>query len=102
MVPSFDAINSDSLQSRYKSPSFYCKGYNMNLTVVANECDIALYVCLLKGKFDNNLTWPFPGTVIIELLNQLEDKNHYQHRLTFPPEEKVGQRVINDSNNNEG
>ncbi len=33
---------------------------------------------LMKGDNDGSLSWRFTGTVTIELLNQLEDKNHHK------------------------
>ena len=33
-----------------------------------------------------NLTWPFIGTVEIELLNQLADQNHHLKKLIFTKE----------------
>ena len=32
----------------------------------------------MKGQHDDHLQWPFTGTIIIELLNWLEDKGHYK------------------------
>ncbi len=36
---------------------------------------VSVFACLIKGKYDDNLNWPFVGEIITELLNQLEDKN---------------------------
>ena len=30
----------------------------------------------MKGDNDNNLKWPFKGTIKVSLLNQLEDGQH--------------------------
>ena len=35
----------------------------------------------MKGQHDDHLQWPFTGTIIIELLNWLKDKNHYKRTL---------------------
>ena len=37
---------------------------------------MAVYAKMLNGSFDDNLNWPFLGSITIELLNQLFDKNH--------------------------
>ena len=42
-----------------------------------------MYAYLRKGKYDDYLTWPFTGTATIELLNQLEDKNHFGRELAI-------------------
>ena len=54
----------------------------------------------MRGENDDNLTWPFTGTVVIELLNQLEDKEHYQRKITFVSHEPSSQRVIKKQRSN--
>ena len=38
---------------------------------------ITVGTCLMRGEFDSQLKWPFRGTVTIQLVNQLEDKEHH-------------------------
>ena len=67
------------------SPSFYTspEGYHIRLEVYANGNEdgkpthVSVYVPILEGEHDNTLKWPFTGTYVFELLNQLEDKNHH-------------------------
>ena len=67
------------------SPSFYThrEGYRMCLQVNANGINegrgthISVATFLVRGEFDSLLKWPFRGTVIIQLVNQLEDKKHF-------------------------
>ena len=73
------------------SPSFYThpRGYRMCLSVDANGygndvgTSVSVFVCLMRGKWDNYLKWPFKGDVTIQLLNQIEDKGHYEKILDF-------------------
>ena len=44
---------------------------------------------LMKGENDNHLPWPFTGKLTVELLNQLEDDNHYSKTMIFPPDIEV-------------
>ena len=37
----------------------------------------------MKGQHDDRLQWPFIGTIIIELLNWLEDKGHYKKTVSI-------------------
>ena len=37
---------------------------------------ISVYICLMRGEFDHQLSWPFRGEVTIQLLNRLADRNH--------------------------
>ena len=48
----------------------------------------------MKGDNDDSLSWPFTGTITIELLNQLEDKNHRKETTTFPAYSGASQRVV--------
>ena len=64
-------------------------GYNMQIEVLANgrysgkDTHISLYVWLLQGQYDNNLKWPFYGNITIKLLNQVEDRKHFEHSVQF-------------------
>ena len=44
---------------------------------------VSLYVCLMSGEYDDALEWPFQEEVTMELLNQLEDKNHMKTVVKF-------------------
>ena len=73
------------------SPSFYThpQGYKMCLNVVANGIGdgkgthVSVFACLMRGEFDQYLKWPFQGSVIIQLCNQLEDKHHRGDTIDF-------------------
>ena len=39
---------------------------------------LSIFAGIIKGQHDDRLQWPFTGTIIIELLNWLEDKDHYK------------------------
>ena len=77
--------------NEYCSPPFTTspQGYTLCLTVDANgRCSgkgshLSIYAYIMKGQHDDRLQWPFTGTIIIELLNWLEDKEHYKKTLTI-------------------
>ncbi len=79
---------------RFYSPSFYTSpnGYHTKIGVDANGVTdgkgshVSVYAHVIKGKYDDELNWPFIGKVDIELLNQLEDKNHHSDTISFMPE----------------
>ena len=58
-------------------------GYKMCLWVHANgrheakDTHVSVYVRLMRGDNDDNLKWPFKGTIKVSLLNQLEDGQHH-------------------------
>ena len=69
----------------FYSPSFYTspKGYRMKIEVAPNGYGaskgtvISVYAMALDGKYDDDITWPFQGNVTMDLLNHLENKNHF-------------------------
>ncbi len=44
---------------------------------------LSVFACIVEGKYDDDLNWPFVGTVTVELLNQLKDKGHYSKVIDF-------------------
>ena len=92
-----------SATERNHSPAFYTSpgGYKMCIRVYANGAGdgkgshISVYAYLMKGENDDHLPWPFTGTVTVELLNQIEDKNHFSRSTKFLPENAASQRVMN-------
>ena len=68
------------------SPFFYVpsNGYKMYISVAFTDVNhLGFFMHLQQGDYDNMLEWPFRGEVAIELLNQLDDKNHYKGSVTF-------------------
>ena len=92
------------------SPAFYTspKGYKMCIKVYANGCGdykgthVSVYVYLMKGENDDYLPWPFTGKVTVELLNQLEDKNHHSVSTIFTSDKDVSQRVVDEERSSRG
>ena len=75
-------------------------GYKMYLRVDANGygggkgTHVSIHITLMRGDNDDNLKWPFKGTIKVSLLNQLEDGQHHT-RDVWPPDapEAVSGRV---------
>ena len=73
------------------SPPFYTHthGYRVCVAIWADGYEagkgthLSVYVRLVQGEFDDCLQWPFQGTLIIQLLNQLEDRNHHTRSINF-------------------
>ena len=94
----------------FRSLPFYTdrSGYKMCLIVYPNgngdyeHSYVSVLAHLMKGDNDDSLTWPFTGTVTFELLNQLEDKNHYSVTARFVNCETIGDRVTHDEVRIEG
>ena len=77
--------------TRWYSHPFYTGmgGYKMCLSVDANGCGdgagthVSVYTYLMRGEFDSHLKWPFRGTVTIQIVNQLEDKEHHTQTIVY-------------------
>ena len=95
MVPdySYKKINN----SRHDSEPFYTSltGYKMCLEVYANgqgdakQSHLSVFMKILHGPHDDQLDWPPKRTFIIEVLNQLEDKNHHRETIDFHDDEDI-------------
>ena len=64
----------------YSQPYFtHSHGYKMcvNVDLRSWYMDLRVYSYLLSGEYDDGLKWPFRGTVVVQLLNQLSDDHHH-------------------------
>ena len=90
--------------NQYFSPPFTTspQGYTLCLRVDANGqgsgkgSHLSIFAYIMKGQHDDRLQWPFTGTIIIELLNWLEDKGHYKETLSIDTNDEFV-RVITDN-----
>ncbi len=81
----------------YIFPSFYTNqnGYCMAIVIYANGSGdttgthASVYVPIMEGKYTADLKWPFTGKITIALLNQLEDRNHYEKTLEIETEDNA-------------
>ena len=75
----------------YYSPPFTTSphGYRLCLKVFTNGAGsgkgshLSIGANIMKGQHDDHLQWPFTGTIIIELLNWLEDEGHYKSTISI-------------------
>ena len=56
---------------------------------------IPVFTELLEGRYDNQLHWPFLGTVTYELLNQLGDDNHHKMDIAYDDSDDMRGSSIN-------
>ena len=68
----------------YSDPVYsHFGGYKMCLRVdangetVATGTHVSVFIYLMRGNNDDNLKWPFKGTIEVSLLNQLQDGQHH-------------------------
>lgn len=73
------------------SPTFYTSfcGYRLRMTVLpgGHQKAIKKYVSILfhivPGSYDDQNSWPFGGSLKVELLNQQSDSHHFQKIVFF-------------------
>ena len=83
--------------NQYYSPPFTTspQGYRLCLRVYTNGNGsgkgnhLTIHAVIMKGQHDDRLQWPFTGTIIIELLNWLEDKGHYKKTLFIDTDDDI-------------
>ena len=89
--------------SGWYSQPFYSsdKGYKLQLKVNANGngsgkgTHLSAYVYLMKGEYDDTLSWPFNGTITVQLLNWSSDNHHVEKTiLHYEAPLKYRKRVI--------
>lgn len=81
----------ESNDSSWFSDDFYTGpgGYNLRLKVYPNGVQgchtthLSVVIVLMEGVNDDNLEFPMKGRFVVELLNQMEDRNHYKCKFTF-------------------
>ena len=80
----------------YYSPPFTTsQGYKFCLKMYANGygsskgSHITITAVIMKGQHDSHLKWPFTGTIIVEVLNWLEDKEHCKQILSIDTNDKI-------------
>lgn len=88
-IHSVSQLQKDKL--KWLSAPFYthAEGYKMRLKVYPSGhstsagIDVSLYVCIMKGRYDDLLKWPFRGSVTIQLLDQLHCEHHLARTVRF-------------------
>ena len=88
-MPNFDKHQEES--DRWFSPFFYSRygGYKMCLRIDANgimvgkDTHISVLVHFAPGQYDDQLPWPFRGSITLQLLNQRSNTNHYEITIPF-------------------
>lgn len=92
-------------KTKWVSMPFYthAQGYKLCLKVYPGGhftslgTDLSLYVCIMKGEYDDWLQWPFRGTLPIQVLDQVHGKDHVGHSVKFSDDTsgEFSGRVVN-------
>ena len=86
-----DGFKEENEGNWYSDPVYsHFGGYKMCLNVYTNGhgegkgTHVSVYINLMRGDNDDNLKWPFKGTIKVSLLNQLEDGQHFTRQPWSP------------------
>ena len=80
-----------ALNNVFYSTPFYThqEGYKLRLEVYTNGngsgagTHISVYVAIMNGEYDDQLQWPFEGTIKVNMLNWREEKGHISMSVSF-------------------
>ncbi len=105
-MPSFKEKKDNNIM--FCSDPFYTnpRGYKMFIFIDVNGygkfkgTHVSVGVILMRGEYDDQLEFPFKGTIKFELLNQLEDKNHHCKSCTHDGTQDYSKRVIDGERSN--
>ena len=91
-------------KDKYFSPSFFThpQGYKMTIRIYISTFTISVHALPMKGEYDDDLEFPFKGTITFELLNQLNNENHCKKSYTFRGTEDASKRVTGQERAGEG
>ena len=93
-------------KSSWLSSPFYSspQGYKMRILVYANGHNegagthVSMYTRIIKGEYDDTLTWPYNGTVTLTIINWKDD-NHIKTTIPFRNDEICGKKPVMGKNN---
>ena len=107
VVENFTLKKREGADAFIYSKPFYSSvgGYKFCLKVYPNGMGsghgshLSVYLCLMRGENDDQLAWPFDGSVTVTLLNQQQDGHHHSlllwDRKVVPPD--IKKRVTHGS-----
>ena len=73
------------------SPPFYTHigGYKLCLEIDANGSGsgkgthVSVFVCLMRGEYDDSLPWPFRADVTVQIMNHRSNEGHVERTVHF-------------------
>ena len=75
-------------RTEWQSRPFYShlQGYRLCLVVYPGQTEdahLAVHACLMRGKYDDQLKWPFYAEILLQLRNVLTDRSHATSIIRF-------------------
>ena len=75
------------------------QGYKFSVTVRANGwgrgegTHVSVGVRMMKGEYDDSLTFPFRGAFTVEIINWQEDRHHIRRVISITDDDEHGRRA---------
>ena len=88
-VRNFSNLKKDDSNFYQYSMKMSYHGYSTDVKVDSGGTEsgkgmhVSVSIYIRSGRYDDIMSWPFIGTVQVELLNQLADNNHHSELLKF-------------------
>ena len=91
-------------ESSWLSEPFYTclQGYKMTLSVKAEKSHLSVFAYIMKGEYDDQLEWPYRGSILIQLLDQEDTKKYVIRLLSFNNAPNGSSSRVTDYNRNNG
>ena len=89
---------SDPFCTHNKGYKMYCKVYSAGVGD-GKGTHLSVYMILMKGPHDDELTWPLRGTFKVTLLNQISDSEHHSITVAYDEDAPDDIGIIIDSEN---
>ncbi len=94
----------------WSPPVYTHQGYKICLNVFANGYSvdkgryIIVFVYFMRGEFDDSLKWPFRGVISVQLLDQINRKDHKTRTITYNDKipDKFCTRVTKEERSHDG
>jgi len=99
-------LHKDANAEWYSGPFYtHQRGYKLCVRIDANGygkqrgTHVSLFICLMRGEYDDELSWPFRGEITVELLDQnaqnSREGKHHSCTIHFDDSNhSYGQRVV--------
>ena len=68
-----------------------CLGVCCDVELWPIESQMSVFICLMRGEYDDDLLWPFRGTIAFQLCNRTTDWGHLDYIIVY--DDKVNDKI---------
>ena len=90
-------------RSWLSEPFYTClQGYKMTLSVKPQRSHLSVFICIMKGEYDDQLEWPYRGSIVIQLLDHDDTTKYVIKLLSFKSAPEGSSNRVTDYNRTSG